>query len=227
MAISFRSLAAGAATALTVFTQAAAADNEGTVRDFYLTVTKDAFEATYGDDLTPESIETLSFGDVDKSTLSDERIAEAYAESIRAVLYGTTAEYQENYVGAAREYFESLTPEQLQGLENALNYQYSRPGRDGNLLGVLDDDMRPYLRNRVSNPTPETTNALFYAFYELEQKDMLTEKGRNDWISLAKTLTHGKDSLEPMHQSLISEIDAIQETAPVIEPVAPVPENKF
>lgn len=201
------------ASALAISAVAAFADQ---VQDFYLTVTSDAFDATYGDALTPENIERLSFGDVDKSTLTDEQISTAYMTSIAAVLGGTKDEYQSNYIGAAQEYFESLSAGELQALENALNYQPTRTGRSGNLLGKVDADLQGYTRGGRT-PNLSATNPLFSALYVLAQDErgMLSREASVDAIKLAASMTHGSDfqAVGEFHDRLIEALDAVQEAA--------------
>lgn len=224
----------GAATIVfTAFGKAAAADeNPANINSFYRAITKKSFKDTYGDSLSPKRIHGIAKSrrpDIDHIDKGNQ--LEIYGGIISEVLSGTAEEYQKNYIDAAKEYFESLSAEDLQTLEDNIKYQYNRAGRPNNLLGAVSNDLIYYTR-AGRTPNKDATNPLFYAFYDLARNNnsagvsMLTKEDSIEWINLAASITHGEKSFEMIHQRLTEAIDEVQVAAPIVAPVPP-PEKKF
>lgn len=221
-----------AAFSVTATANTAAAGGDEPMRDMYLAVTRAAFEATYGDNLSPANIERLSFAGVDKSTLSAEDITRAYETSIAAVLAGTAAEYQANYVAAAKEYFKTLSKPDLEALTARIEgYANDASWAPDTWKKVVAEDAARYSGNwKTGTLEAGNTNALFYAFQTLvedrefnEDRGMLTQDGANSWVQLAKNLTHGGDNLALINAQVVKAAEEVLSAAPAVPAVAPAP----
>jgi hypothetical protein len=142
------------------------------IEPFYLSITEQAFNETYGDRLSPENI-----GDL---------------QQLGEVVIGDEQLYRANLLSAATEYFEALSPEAASSLLDKLNNAPDRPGgTERNLLSAIRNDVIRYERGR--NISPETTNPLFYAIKTLQEEGVVTESDAMSAIYYVRNLTHGMD----------------------------------
>lgn len=200
-------LAAAAVNPATAF----AAGSKDSVKDFYLTVTKQAFDKTYGTKLSPDSI--------------------ADSNDLRDVLRGTADTYRENYIQAVKKYFEGLSKSESDSLYKKLADRPEYNGRD-NLLGAVNNDLNAYTRNGRA-PTEGSTNPLYYALYKLHKEGKITdedyytgEKDNPGWLDKAISLTHGKKTFSPFTKQVMGAIEDVRKTMSAA-PAVKAPEKTF
>jgi hypothetical protein len=155
--------AAAAAVGVLPVDYAQAAGDEK--RGFYLSVTRTAFENTFGDD----------FKDVKNDA------------DLKALIEGKADAYRENFLNAATEYSKALDPDRANNLHDQLSHRAMKQG--GGLHSVLGSDLRQYTHNG-RDPDLGATNPLFAKIRELHANGVITDAGYRDALKAAENLTH-------------------------------------
>lgn len=209
MSISRRGLLAGLGAALALAaTPAFAGKRRVGFGDFRDAVTKEAFEKTFGDSISPDKIKSY--------------------DNLKAALAGKGEVYQQNYINAAADFISAQDAPTARKLFNELS---SNPGINSGYKAIISLDLSTY-STRGRKPSTNS-DPLMYAMFKLKESGAVTADQMREMVTAAAKLTFGNggrigadaefkqnllSTLEPVVKRLEAAVTAVPDTAPEPSP---------